>query len=729
MTILEMSLGGGVLIAAILVLRRALLYRVPKWAFLLLWGVALCRLMLPFSVPSPVSVYTGAARISEALQEEAPAVEPAGVQAPVLLPPAAVPGTFRQDSPAAPIAPAVPEPDAPAGPEQKSVSPVSAVYLTGVCLCGLFFVASYLWSLRRFWDAVPAEGDFLRRWQEEHPTLLPVQIKVSRAVNAPLAYGLLRPVILLPKGTDWSDENQLTCMLTHEYVHVRRGDLLWKLLLAAALCIHWFNPLVWAMYFCANRDLELACDERVVRILGLDSRKGYARSLLAAAESRAFPLCTTYTTKNHMEERIRAIMKIRKQSLAAVLAALLLVTGVTAVFATSRAPAELDRLPQAAPGDPPPDAAHPSSPDLPADLDRPEDAAGALHGVSLPEEFETVPAPADEVSVTGAVTPTSEPARPVQSAYPVNSKGHTYGLWTEADGYEDVPDLIYVRWDSTTEGYLNRNEVYPYSWPIGPDSTQAELQRYVDWYHKQVQYDKPNESFVPYSGASFSLYDREETGIIGSCAGFEAETHPDSYKLSDEALLERVAQGNPVTWTLFLGTAPVENIPDASTQPFREVPKTEEEWALLEQWTENGDWRRNSKGQTYGPRDLGHYVGYFPELICRTASNGQSGYELLRDWLNSGYPGDIRNPDDALDYMDWLKTQPSVLLLPVYDLECTHIIGYTEVQNTKSEEYIWPEEEIEYRLNILENKFREWGLSEEEITRQLEEYKQSQGWS
>ena len=122
-------------------------------------------------------------------------------------------------------------------------------------------------------------------------------------------------------------------------------------------------------------------------------------------------------------------------------------------------------------------------------------------------------------------------------------------------------------------------------------------------------------------------------------------------------------------------------------------------------------------------------MGYFPELICRTASNGQSGYELLRDWLNSGYPGDIRNPDDALDYMDWLKTQPSVLLLPVYDLECTHIIGYTEVQNTKSEEYIWPEEEIEYRLNILENKFREWGLSEEEITRQLEEYKQSQGWS
>ena len=172
----------------------------------------------------------------------------------------------------------------------------------------------------------------------------------------------------------------------------------------------------------------------------------------------------------------------------------------------------------------------------------------------------------------------------------------------------------------------------------------------------------------------------------------------------------------------------MENIPDASIQPFREVPKTEEERALLEQWTENGDWRRNSKGQTYGPYSLGHYVGYFPDLICRTASNGQEGYELLKDFCHSGYPGDIRRPEDTLDYMEWLETQPYLILLPVYDLEFTHVIGYTEVQNTRSEEYVWPEDEIEYRLNILENKFREWGLSDEEVARQLEEYKQSQDW-
>ena len=389
MTVLNMSLGGGVLIGVILVLRRALLHRVPKWTFLLLWGAALCRLLLPVALPSPVSIYTGAAWAVQALSPEEPSAptaptpaEPAPV---VPQPPALLPVPRPEADVNARPAPVRPEPEG-------APAPAAVLYATGAALCGLFFGTAWLWSLRRFWDAVPAKGDFLRRWQEEHTGLLPVQIRVSRAVAAPLAYGLLRPVVLLPESTDWTDEDQLTCVLTHEYIHIRRGDLLWKLLLAAALCVHWCNPLVWAMYFCANRDLELACDEAAVRILGLDSRKRYACALLAAAERGFFPLCTTYASKNHMEERIRAVMKMKKQSLAAVLAALTLTAGVTAVFATSKAPEpnEIDDLPQAvmsdtvpkpAPGDKsnPGDRVHPvapgdtSTPVTPADTSAPDD--------------------------------------------------------------------------------------------------------------------------------------------------------------------------------------------------------------------------------------------------------------------------------------------------------------------------------------------------------------------
>lgn len=392
MTLLNMSLGGGVLIAVILVLRRALLHRLPKWTFLLLWGAALCRLLVPFTLPSQLSVYTGAAWIAEAVRpvEETPA--PVPVPAPDL--PFIIwedsPDTLREDSWTPPAVPV------PSEPRREPLSLLAAVWLTGTALCGVFFGAAYLWTLRRFWDAVPAEAEFLRRWLEEHPTLRPVQVRTCGAVNAPVAYGLIRPVILLPENTNWTDEDQLTYILTHEYVHICRGDLLWKLLLTAALCLHWVNPLVWVMYFRANRDLELACDEAVVRTLGLDSRKGYAYALLSAAESGFSPLCLTYTTKNHMEERIRAIMKMKKKSVAAILAALTLTAGVTAVFATSKAPLDVDKLPSAvqtsqgsaadpspkpAPGDKsaPADRVHPitqgdtSIPVTPADTSVPDD--------------------------------------------------------------------------------------------------------------------------------------------------------------------------------------------------------------------------------------------------------------------------------------------------------------------------------------------------------------------
>ncbi len=406
MTILQMSLGGAVLIAAILVLRRALLYRIPKWAFLLLWAVALGRLLIPFALPSRFSVYTGAARGGQLLEPDAPAT-PSEAR-----PPAADPGTFQGDSWTAPAIPADPVPAL----ERRPVSPVTIVYLAGSALCAAFFAAAYLRALRRFSGAQPVTSGFLSRWQAEHPALLPVEIRSCAAVSAPLAYGLLRPVILLPQNTDWSDEDQLTCVLTHEYVHIRRGDLGWKLLLTAALCLHWFNPFVWAMYFQANRDLELACDEAVIRILGLDSRKRYACALLSAAESGFSPFCITFTTKNHMEERIRAIMKIKRASVAAILAAALLVTGVTAVFATSRAaePKDHKTLPQAVQGQalPQPD---PTPAPAGKDDSAPDASAPAVTLRPAPAQAPDVSGPA--ATLQPAPTQTPEPAaKPVSPA-------------------------------------------------------------------------------------------------------------------------------------------------------------------------------------------------------------------------------------------------------------------------------------------------------------------------
>lgn len=104
--------------------------------------------------------------------------------------------------------------------------------------------------------------------------------------------------------------------MTHELVHIRHFDAAAKLFLTAALCVHWYNPLVWAMYVLANRDIELACDEAVVRSFGGDVKSAYARTLIGMEEKKTglIPLCNNFS-KNAIEERVTAIMKMKKKTI------------------------------------------------------------------------------------------------------------------------------------------------------------------------------------------------------------------------------------------------------------------------------------------------------------------------------------------------------------------------------------------------------------------------------
>lgn len=165
-----------------------------------------------------------------------------------------------------------------------------------------------------------------------------VRIRQLDTIPAPLTYGVVRPVVLLPKTTEYADERQLGYILAHEYTHVRRFDTLTKGLLAAALCVHWFNPLVWVMYVFANRDIELACDEAVVRTFGETARSAYARALIGMEEkkSRLGPFCNGFS-KIAIEERIVAIMKTKRTTTIGIVLALALVVGTATAFATSAA--------------------------------------------------------------------------------------------------------------------------------------------------------------------------------------------------------------------------------------------------------------------------------------------------------------------------------------------------------------------------------------------------------
>ena len=222
-------------------------------------------------------------------------------------------------------------------PEQTPLNiPLQAVvWGAGAGACFLYFALSYWRCRREFQTSLPVEGTSLSVGGARRS----ISLRQSDRISAPLTYGVLHPVILMPKNTNWNDKATLQYVLAHELVHIRRFDAATKLVLAGALCIHWFNPLVWVMYLLANRDLELSCDEEVVRQFGLNARRAYAMTLIGMEEQKSgLSGLYSYFNKNAMEERITAIMKTKKLTISAVCAALALIIGITAAFATSAMP-------------------------------------------------------------------------------------------------------------------------------------------------------------------------------------------------------------------------------------------------------------------------------------------------------------------------------------------------------------------------------------------------------
>lgn len=318
MSLLQMSFLGTVIILLIVVLRAVLINRLPKKTFLILWWIALIRLLVPFSIKSVTSIYS----LLQSIYSDINPVRTA--QTTTFLP---IHGNMPE------IANGLSEAMVQ---RTESISILSVIWLAGLLLCFGFFAVSYIKCYREFRFSLPVEKDILEAWKEKHPLKRSLSIRQTETIAAPLSYGVIRPVILMPKNTEWKNIYQLRYVLEHEYVHIRRLDMLTKLIMIAAVCIHWFNPLVWVMYILFNRDLELSCDETVVRRFGMDIKSVYATALISMEEKKSglTPLCNSFS-KNAIEERIRAIMKIKKTSKFAVIISAVLVICVTGGFATS----------------------------------------------------------------------------------------------------------------------------------------------------------------------------------------------------------------------------------------------------------------------------------------------------------------------------------------------------------------------------------------------------------
>ena len=317
MSLFQMSVAGGVLILFIVVIRALAIHRLPKTTFLALWMIAALRLLLPLSIPMPFKIHIDLDVFSDVVQK----LPSGNIGFPI-------PGESRHAYDTGAVV---------SSPAAERISIFVILWLVGVLLLALYFSISYLRSMRKFRMSVPDNTPYIREWLNAHQIVRPIEVRSSDLISSPLTYGILHPVILLPKKLDRNDQAALKYVLTHEYVHIRRFDAITKILFAAVLCIHWFNPLVWVMYVLANRDMELSCDAWVIRMMGEKNRSSYALMLIKMEEKRSgMSALYSHFGKNAISERIEAIMKFKKTSILACTLALALIAGATTAFAAAR---------------------------------------------------------------------------------------------------------------------------------------------------------------------------------------------------------------------------------------------------------------------------------------------------------------------------------------------------------------------------------------------------------
>ena len=321
MSLLQMSISGAILAVAITVIRAIFIHKLPKKTFLILWGIVILRLLIPISIPSVFSIYSWLLKPNAAILNT-----PATLITNNILTNKDINTDIKTNIV---NIPSVNKP-------LFMISLWTVIWASGFLLCFLYFLIAYLRGINKFKISTAVENDFIKNWKILHPLKRKLSIRKSEQISAPISYGLFKSVILLPENLDLGNSNLLEYILTHEYIHIRHFHLLYKSVLILCACIHWFNPMVWIMFILLNRDIELACDESVICILGTDKKSAYAYALIdmEVHKNKAIPLCN-YFNKNATQERIIAIMKNKKSSVFIIIAAFMLITGVFSIFVTS----------------------------------------------------------------------------------------------------------------------------------------------------------------------------------------------------------------------------------------------------------------------------------------------------------------------------------------------------------------------------------------------------------
>ena len=301
--ILNASIAASWMVLAVIAL-RLVLKKAPRWEHVALWGLVAVRLLLPFSIESPFSLIPS----TETVPQEILVYEGEALQAPASL-----------DIVSNPV---FPESVTVNTGETVDRVQVNMLKMTPIWIGGM--VALFLYTAVSYWS--------LHRKVSE-AVILRDNIYQSENVGSPFVLGMIKPKIYLPYHMDGQN---LSHVVAHEQAHICRRDHWWKPLGFLLLTIHWFNPLMWLAYVLLCRDIELACDEKVIKELGNEQRADYTQALVACSVGRRMiAACPLAFGEVGVKERVKSVMNYKKPAFWVIIMAVIVCVGVAVCFLTN----------------------------------------------------------------------------------------------------------------------------------------------------------------------------------------------------------------------------------------------------------------------------------------------------------------------------------------------------------------------------------------------------------
>ena len=281
LTVINMSISASWIVLAV-VLLRLLLKKAPKWITVLLWGIVAVRLICPFTIESVVSLIPSAETISpEIMMDTTPEIH------------SGIPILNNTINPVISES-FTPDPAASANPLQILIPVLSIVWLVGIVAMLAYTAISYFKVTRKIGTAV----------------LLRDNIFQSENVGSPFVLGIAKPKIYLPFNMHKQD---MSHVIAHEQAHIRRKDHWWKPFGFLLLALHWFNPLMWLGYVLLCRDIELACDEKVIQELNPEQKADYSQALLTCSVNRrVITACPLAFGEVGVKNRVKSVLNYKK---------------------------------------------------------------------------------------------------------------------------------------------------------------------------------------------------------------------------------------------------------------------------------------------------------------------------------------------------------------------------------------------------------------------------------